>query len=205
MPINAYLSSLIQSYQTPNMFSVFIDPPNSLSPRATLNKPDYGSILCRSAQLPGITVNSDYAVFNNKKHNYATGIDFDDITLEFYSDSRAKTLAFFWEWMSAISIPTNMGTRLTGFKDDYTASIQIVMHPRLLWVAGQETVNFSLIRAYPVNISPVQLSHDETDSIVRFSVSFKYDDVKFTFDNGLTSTLLSLGINFASIATGLTI
>lgn len=190
MPLTQFLSAQLQDYLRPNLFSVYFnfDAPFKI---------EYGSVLVRTSQLPGQTINSAYSLYNNRKNNFATTLDLDDVSMDIYCDSANKAHSFMLYWQSKVISPV---TRVQNFKNDYAGSVEIIQHTRPLLIAGYEAVNAKLINAWPTNVSPIELSADSENDICRFSVTFKFDDVEYTFKNGIISSLLSFGAAGAGLA-----
>lgn len=180
MTIKEFLKANIVEFQRPNMFSVMFNPPKSNLNLLRL-KPDYSSVFVRSVQIPGLTINTQQALYNNYKQNFAETIDLDDITMELACDATlfySKMHNFFTEWMNQV---INFETRLKNYKNDYVGTIDIEQHGHLGVIVGSASNACKLINAFPVNITPLELSHDSTDDILTFSVSFKFDNMKFTY------------------------
>lgn len=189
MTIQSYLSSLTKDYHRPNLFSVFFDPIF-----ISLYKIDYSSILVRSTQIPGQTINTVSTLYNNKIQHFAERIDLDPITMEFYCDTSNQAHSFLLEWQNKTISPL---TRIKNYKMDYVGKIDIGIHDRPFTIFGIESVKAQLINAFPINVSPIELSHDSEGEICKFSATFQYDDVVYTLQNGLSSNLLSFGVGVA--------
>jgi len=193
MTLSSYAKAQIQDYLRPNQFSVFFVP-NFF----TLFGIDYSSILVRSCQFPGQTINTNYTLYNNKKQTYATSMDLDPVSMEIACDVNSQAHSFFLDWQARIIQPK---TRVMGYKSEYSGYVEIDQHQRLFAIAGISASRAKLINAYPVNVGPIELSHDTNDEICKFSVSFQYDDIEYTHGvTGMKSTLYSLGVG----AVGLT-
>ena len=186
MTIQGYLSALTSDFHRPNLFSVFFDPIFN-----SFNTIDYSSILVRTAQIPGQTITTTDTLYNNKKQFFAERIDFDPITMEFYCDVGNTAHSFLLEWQAKAISPF---TRIKNYKVEYVGKIDIGIHDRPLVVFGAEAVTAQLINAFPINVSPVELSHDGENEVCKFSATFIYDEVLYTLKNGLISNLLSFGV-----------
>lgn len=192
--IQQYIFSQFEEFQRTNLWSVLFDPPFT-----SLNKVDYGSIVLRDIEIPGITVNTLDSIYNNRTNFFASNLDLDPITMSFYVDSNNKSYAFFVEWVRRVISPN----RILNYKSEYAGTVEIGLHGRFTLLTDLEVVNIKLKSCFPVNVSPVQLSQDSQDSIMRFDVSFRFDDIEFTFGNGYSDALLSSGITAESSISGL--
>jgi hypothetical protein len=190
MTLASYLSAQIQDYHRPNLFSVYFDPIFDVLP--PIQKIEYGSVLVRTSQIPGQTINTAYNLYNGKKNYYATGYDFDPITMDIFCDVGNKAHSFLLYWMDKVMPHTKAFSRIMNYKTEYVGKIEIAQHTRPMVLFGAEATNIKLINAFPTNITPVELTHDGQDDIVRFSATFIYDDIQYNFKNGIVSSLLSL-------------
>lgn len=186
-----FLKAQVQDYHRSNLFSCLFDPPFIAS-----NKLNYSSIMVRTAQIPGQTINTVNTIYNNKKQNFASTIDLDPVTFEIYCSNDNKAHSFFLEWQSKTISQT---TRLVNYKTAYAGSVDIDIHDKLLLITGKVAASATLINAFPINVSPVELSQDDENGICKFTVTFIYDDVEYTFANGLVSRLLSFGVGLANL------
>jgi len=186
MTIQGYLSALVTDYHRPNLFSVYFDPIF-----LSTNVIDYSSILVRTSQLPGQTIVTTNTFYNNKIQNFAERIDLDPITMEFFCDTGNKAHSFLLEWQARAISPF---TRVKHYKVDYVGKIDIGIHDRPLVILGVKAVTAQLINAFPINVSPVELTQEGENEICRFTASFIFDDIVFTFKNGFISNLLSAGV-----------
>lgn len=192
--LSSYIFGQFEEFQRSNLWSVFFDPPFT-----SLNKVEYGSIVLRDIEIPGMTVNTLDSIYNNRTNFFGANVDLDPITMSFYADSNNKSYAFFIEWVRRVISPN----RILNYKSDYAGIVEIGLHGRVTLLTDLEVVNIKLKNCFPVNVSPVQLSQDSQDSIMRFDVSFRFDDIEFTFGNGYSDSLLSTGITVESGVAGL--
>lgn len=195
MPLAQFLTAQFQDYLRANLFSVYFDPIFTVPPN--IGKIEYGSILVRTAQIPGQTINTNYVLYNNKRQHFAESIDLDPITMDIFCDTGNKAHGFLTYWQSKVISPM---TRVKNYKTEYVGKVEIAQHTRPLLIAGVEAVTATLINAFPINVTPVELSTDSQDTIAQFSATFIFDDVQFTFKNGFISSLLSFGVGGAGIA-----
>lgn len=124
---------------------------------------------CKSVDVPGITFR-DSSVDGIKHIN---GYDLDSINMTFNLDSEGKILEMLTKWSEKIF---DRKTKTFGFKDDYARPIII----RLMQRSGLTFANILIEDAYPLNISPISMSWDSTDTITEISVSMNFD--MFTID-----------------------
>ena len=189
MTITQFITGLVSDYHRPNLYSCFFDPPF-----IPLNKVSYSSILVRTAQLPGQTINLTDTYYNNKKQNFASSIDLDPVSFDFYCDTGNSAHSFILEWMNNT---ISSDTRILNYKLDYAGTVEIDLHSRPLVIAGVSAVNAKLINAFPINISPVELSSDGENDICKFTASFVFEDFQYTFPGGFVSSLRSFGVGAA--------
>ena len=70
---------------------------------------------------------------------------------------------------------TNYQAYEVGYRDDYATSVDITV----LNAVGEKTTTVKLYQAFPINVSPVELSWGENDQIARIQVTMTYRSFEY--------------------------
>ena len=148
------------------------------------------SFLCNAASLPGSSFSTtenlqDYYGISQK---FAYRRDFDDLTLDFYVDSKYQTIKFFEQWMDYIASPGDYSvitdsdqmsdTSFYRFKypkeqGGYKCRIDLHKFDKD-YEQTRNDVLYSFVNAFPRSISSIPVSYDGSD-VMKCSVTFAYD------------------------------
>jgi hypothetical protein len=144
-------------------------------------------LLCYSATLPGsslATMNIE-GNFTGVQQQYAHTRIFNNITLDFYCDSKYKVLKFFEAWIQHISGAGARDQRSRGyfyrmrFPDQYKCEGLRISKFDRDYANG---VQYNFISAFPVSVSGTPVSYEASNSIMRVSVDFNFDRYIFNDD-----------------------
>jgi hypothetical protein len=142
-------------------------------------------ILCHEAVLPA----SAYATsevkdnFMGVTQEFAHTRLFTDIDLSFYIDRDYKVLNFFEAWVNFISgggeqpLRVNPGYyRRFNYPNDYknTSGIYIKKFERDYSTAGEKSITYQLINAFPKSMASIPVAYGDAD-LLKVSVTFNYD------------------------------
>lgn len=122
------------------------------------------SMACKSIEVPGITFTD--GIYDGRK--FAVGYDYDSFTATFYIDSDGSTLACFDQWSNKIF---DKETVEFGFKTDYESTVNVDFLSR----EGDTITTIQILKAFPVNISPISMAWDGEGEVSELSVSFDFD------------------------------
>jgi hypothetical protein len=135
--------------------------------------------LTKGATYPFMTYNTTSIQYNNMPRHFAQSVDYDPISFEFMVDDGLKVLRFFDKWRKLVM---NDGSRTFNYKDEYSGNIEIELLNRKQFMRAKCTI----LDAFPVNIDNLALNAETNDQILSMSVSFRYDDVMYEFDEGFS-------------------
>jgi hypothetical protein len=165
------LKASASDFLRPNLFQVVFSG-------NIFGKHEFG-FLTKAATYPFMTYNTTSVQYNNLPRHFANSVDYDPITFEFLVDDGLKVLNFFHNWRRLVM---NDGNRTFNYKDEYSGNIEIELWNRKQLMRAKCTI----LDAFPVNIDNVALAHDANDQIMSINVSFRYDDVVYEFDEGVS-------------------
>ena len=148
------------------------------------------SFLCNATALPGSSFSTtenlqDYYGISQK---FAYRRDFDDLTLDFYVDSKYQTLKFFEQWMDYIASPgdysvvtdSDQMSDLSFYRFKYPKEqggykCRIDLHKfDKDYEQTRSDILYTFVNAFPRSISSIPVSYDGSD-VMKCSVTFAYD------------------------------
>ena len=182
------LTKVLGSLSLSSIFAVNIE---DNTPNATTA--NEVSLLAHEASLPGTSFQTT-SVFGDRQgvtETFANQRIFSPVEISFYIQSNYQTILYFDNWAKTISPLQGDGDLQSDshFKFSYPSSykkrINIIKYERDLrspsqrLVAGgatnnPNTISYTLINAYPANVSAVPVSYDQS-SVLRMSITFNYD------------------------------
>lgn len=146
------------------------------------------SLRCESANLPGMA----FTALNNvprlgygAPETVAYGVTFDNFSLSFLLDARAKVHEFFYEWTNSIvnyralgqsaggkSGQANMSVYEVGYKDKYVTDININVYD----TDDTKVMQYTAYRSYPIFLPTTQLGWGTNDDLIKMTVEFTCTD-----------------------------
>lgn len=172
----------------PNLFSVDITPPGFLSAYGLRS---YGaaekfSYRCEATELPGKTIatTDESGIGTTVKLPY--DVTYNDINLQIIASEDMNERKLFEVWMDNIVLPNNSGTNSGGLIKYYD-SYQGIFRIHQLNDTGDKLATYELRQAYPIQLSPMNLSWEESNTYQRFTVTIAYRYHTVTFATGATT------------------
>ena len=167
-------------------------------------------LFCSNVSLPGKTITDDVnETFYGPKRAIAKNVQFDDITLDFYTSINYEERLFFEAWQNSIVDPI---THNVGYYDDYAKNCMITITPltktfmaalsnfkpsgdpcrdrqqirqSLGDQSGFSSYQVQLYEVWPKTITAIPLAYDSVNQIVKTSVTFTYRNYATTAWNFL--------------------
>ena len=163
-----------------NLFQV-----NMNNPRGGLGvdiDADLSSFLCEAASLPASSLGTIAVPYRGRVLKMAGDRTFDVWTVTIINDVEFKLRNAFERWMNAIANHADIGG--TQNPELYFTDLQVKQFDR------DESVKkiYNFKDAYPVDLSAIELSYGDTDTIERFSVTFNYQYWTSDTTDGVSST-----------------
>lgn len=159
----------------PNLFNVFIDLPNGL------NKSDGRAFtfLCKSAQLPGVTLGAIEVPYMGRTYKIAGNKTFAEWTTTILVDEDFKTRNVIEKWMELTN--TNVGNE-TDDSDprSYQANLKVNQFAKdgsgkYSSDTDQKAIKqYTLYYGWPSDISPIDVGWDQNDQIMEYTVTWQY-------------------------------
>ena len=126
------------------------------------------AFMCKGAQLPGITVNPIEVPYQGRTVKIAGDRSFQPITLTIINDSDWKVRNAFERWFNLMNQHSeNVGSVRPS---EYQVDMVIDQLDR----KGQVIASYTLVGAFPSDLSPIELGFDQVDTIEEFTVTIEY-------------------------------
>lgn len=211
MPFNidAFKTNIEDSgYLLNNKFTLYVLPPPILGQTTTLNPGQATTseisrlISFRADQIrtPNINISAAginrYGVGPIQKQPFSA--EFNDISVSLVSDGNAEIWQFWHNWLRSIfqftgtenptgTVVNGIANYYTYYKDEYSTMMSILIYDQY----GQEIQKIDLLNAFPVSLSPVQLSWGTSD-LLRISVNITYKEYIISGSSLNTPTVQSI-------------
>ena len=177
--IDDFKSKLVGGGARPNLFEVELVFPNGLAEQDAEEK---GRFLVKAANLPASNINVIDVPFRGRNLKIAGDRTFDVWTITVIHDTDFLIRNAFERWMNAINKHDNATGEVT--PADYQTDMyvnQIGRAPVSKGLGGSQTnqQKLPILRKYkfhgtfPTNVSAIELSYDQTDSIEEFTVDLQ--------------------------------
>ncbi|HRD41654.1 MAG TPA: phage tail protein [Prochlorococcaceae cyanobacterium AMR_MDS_5431] len=178
--INDFISKIGQGTK-PNMFAIDIVWPGSgladgVPGTGSGSDKDLIDILCKSAALPASNLGVIEVPFRGRTVKIAGDRTFDTWTATFFNDKDMKVRSYFEQWLEAMN--THNGNNSPLFKpsqsEGYMAEVRVKQLEKNNTAKGSILREYTLMHAFPTNVSQIDLGYDSNDQIAEFSVEFQY-------------------------------
>jgi len=182
--INTFRSNL-NSGSRANLFKCSITGlPNQVNdPQKLLSAGGNFSFLCRSAAIPAYSLGIIEVPFRGRRIKIPGDRTYAEWTVTVLNDEQQGMRQVFDNWLKFINDPDGTKRIREETGDNYRCTV-VIDH---LKGDGNTSRKYSLIDAFPTDVSPIDLSYDTTDAIQEFTVTFQYHFVH-TDGDGVTTT-----------------
>ena len=176
--IDDFKSKLVGGGARPNLFEVELVFPTGLQEK---DAKDMGKFLVKAANLPASNINVIDVPFRGRNLKIAGDRTFDVWTITIINDTDFMIRNAFERWMNAINKHDNATGEVTpaDYQTDMTVS-QLGRAPKgTPGGLGGIDEDVPILRQYkfhgtfPTNVSAIELSYDQTDSIEEFTVDLQ--------------------------------
>lgn len=125
--------------------------------------------MCKAAQLPGTTMGVIEVPYMGRKVKIAGDRTYAEWTITVMNTEDFNLRNYFEEWVETINHPeTNVGiANPAGYKQD--GFIDQLDHN------NNVLASYKLVGAFPVEVSPVEVSWETTDTVEEFTINLAYD------------------------------
>ena len=143
----------------PNLFNVSISKSGA---------PDTFSFRCESTSIPGKSIATIDDIGSGPSLKIPYDVTYNDIDLNIICSQDMKERKFFEDWMD--DIVNHQG--IMSFYNTYAKGVKLTVEQ--LDENGFIILSYDLYDVYPISISPMNLSWEETNTYQRFSVTLNY-------------------------------
>ena len=180
--LDDFKSKLVGGGARPNLFEVELNFPGALGENSSGGAKELAKFLVKAANLPASNINVIDVPFRGRNLKIAGDRTFDVWTITVINDTDFLIRNAFERWMNAINKHDNATGEVT--PGDYQTDMyvnQIGRAPLSKGLGGSQTnqQKLPILRKYkfhgtfPTNVSAIELSYDQTDSIEEFTVDLQ--------------------------------
>ena len=179
--LDDFKSKLVGGGARPNLFEVELNFPGALGENSSGGAKELAKFLVKAANLPASNINVIDVPFRGRNLKIAGDRTFDVWTITIINDTDFKIRDAFERWMNAINKHDNATGEVT--PAEYQQDMFVNQIGRAQEVEGFKLkpadAPLPVLRKYkfhgvfPTNISAIELSYDQTDSIEEFTVDLQ--------------------------------
>ena len=128
------------------------------------------TFLCRSAQIPGMTVGEVPVPYRGRQIFVAGDRTYDAWTVTVFSDTAWSLRSSFETWSDKIA---EMDESIKGAvaPNDYYGIAQVKQFDR----AGGQKAIYELKDVWPTTVDPIDLAYDTNDAVMEFGVTLRFN------------------------------
>ena len=168
LQVDAFRGKMTGGGARANLFAVNVNFPGIAGGDTELT-----NFMCRSTSLPGIAMAPVEVPFRGRIVKFPGDRTFENWSMTVYNDTNFTVRDSFETWMNAMNTHlSNVGLVVdnAGY-GTYLADIEV----NQLNEAGNSVKKYKLRNAFPVNVSAIELSYDQTTAIEEFTIELAYD------------------------------
>lgn len=166
--INAFRSQMVGDGSRPNLFEVSMPFPSFANPGSASTKLTF---TCRTASLPGSTVNSVTVPYMGRETKFAGNRIFADWVITVINDEDFVVRNTFERWLNAINSHTgNLRLASALPPTSYTVDANVIHYGK----TGNTTKTYKFIGMFPTDVSVIDVDWGANDQFEEFSVTLAY-------------------------------
>jgi len=181
--VERFKSALTNGGARPNQFAVQLSFPTYVTSGtlAVARAPFLVSV----AELPGQTVNPAIVQYRGREVKFVGDRVYAPYTITVLNDAEMSIRTAMEQWMGGMEDYASKFGRLQ--PSEYQRDMQVFQLDR----NGNALKSYSIINAFPVDLSPVGLDFGANDQISSFTVTFQYQH--FTTSNNPAGSIVNFG------------
>ena len=193
--IDDFKSKLQGGGARPNLFRVQIN-----NPGVPAGIPlEEASFMTKGADLPTSVVNPIEVQFRGRQLKIAGDRTFENWTTTIINDNSFDIRTALENWMNSInSHVNNLATSVN--PSDYQASELIVQQLDHRFAVVK---TYNIVGAFPVNLSPIDLSYDSTDAVEEFTCEWAYQYWTSNSTDGDSTATFNASVNVGGVNIGI--
>jgi len=166
--INQFRSQMQGDGARPNLFEVTLPFPGFALPGTALTKL---SFMCKTAQLPGSTVNTVPVSYFGRELKFAGNRTFQDWTITVINDEDFIIRNAFERWMNGLnSHALNVRNPAAATPNSYTVDSEVRQYSK----GGDILKKYKFIGMFPTDVAPIDVDWGSNDTIEEFSVTLAF-------------------------------
>jgi hypothetical protein len=162
-----FKAQMIGGGARPNQFRVELSFPSYVNLGIVAGQ--RAQFLCKSAQLPGSSIENIQVLYKGRPVNFAGERTFQPWTISIYNDTTFGIRNAFEQWQAGIQSYNTTDGKVN--PRDY----QVDMSVHQLDRSGAVIKSYKFIDAFPTTIGPIALDYDQQNAIEQFDVEFQYN------------------------------
>ena len=162
--LNEFVDGLTGGGARANQYKIAID---GAFTNATSGKFQF---LCRSAQIPGMTVGEVPVPYRGRQIFVAGDRTYDAWTVTVFSDTAWELRSSFENWSDITAKANEMAIGALDPSEYYATAIVEQMDR-----AGDARGTYKLIDVWPTTVDPIDLAYDTNDAVMEFSVTLRFN------------------------------
>ena len=165
----------------PNLFKVTVPTGDSIGGfEGTGELNESFSFLCRSAGLPAASIGTVEVPFRGRVIKLPGDRTFESWTVTIFADENLQIRGYFEKWLDKL----NEHQSGAGYTENYYRTLTVDQYKRGTGNTNDSSNldephniirSYDFINAFPTNISQIDLSYDNNNSIAEYTVEFQYD------------------------------
>jgi len=162
---------LVYGGARPTLFEVYITPPAGIG--ADQDSSDKFRFTCRATSLPAATIQSIDVGYFGRKIKVQGDRTFADWQVTVMNDEDFLVRSMFEKWSNALNrLESNIrDPNFTESENSYKSDMDVIQYGK----AGDLIRQYTIIGAFPTDVSDIALDWDTTNQIETFTVRFAYD------------------------------
>jgi hypothetical protein len=166
--VNEFRSQMTGDGARPNLFEVSMPFPVFSAPGNAQTKLTF---MCKSAQLPGSTINSVPVQYFGRELKFAGNRTFADWTLNVINDEDFVVRNAFERWMNGLnSHNLNIRNPIALAPLGYTVDGEVTQFGK----QGNQLKKYKFVGLFPTDVTPIDVDWGSNDTIEEFSVTLAY-------------------------------
>ena len=181
--VERFKSALTNGGARPNQFAVQMSFPTYVA--GTQLAVARAPFLISVAELPGQTVNPAIVQYRGREVKFVGDRIYAPFTMTVLNDAEMSIRTGLEQWMGGMEDYAGKFGRLQ--PSEYQRDMQVFQLDR----NGNALKSYSIVNAFPVDLSPVGLDFGANDQISSFTVTFQYQH--FTVSNNPLGSIVNVG------------
>lgn len=175
--VNEFRSQMVGDGARPNLFEVQMPFPAFALPGNAQQKLTF---MCKTAQLPGSTVNTVPVQYFGRELKFAGNRTFQDWTISVINDEDFVIRNAFERWLNGMnSHALNIRNPAAATPSGYTVDAGVTQYGK----GGNTLKKYKFIGVFPTDLSPIDVDWGSNDTIEEFSVTLSYQWWESAEDN----------------------